>query len=406
MTEGKIRLRPGRDKPIRQRHPWIYSGAIAHAEQAVDGELVSVLDHKGRFLARGYWNSRSQIQVRILTWQDEAIDADWWRGRLQRAYELRRHLDAAQVSPAYRLAHAENDYLPGLIIDRYADWYVVQALTLFIDKRKADIVRALADVTGAKQVYERSDAPARKQEGLAPAAGCLLGGPAPATVEIYENARILVDIVHGQKTGFYLDQRDNRRMLAELVAREIKAGQGRARLLNLFSYTGGFALACGHFGALHSVNVDSSRAGLELAERNFGLNGFDPAKHGDTAELILADGFDYLRHCAREKQEFDFVVLDPPKFATSKRQLQAAARGYKDLNLNGLRLLKAGGYLLTCSCSGGISRDLFQKIVFGALADSGRQAQIVKQLGAAADHPVSLSFPQGDYLKGLLLRVF
>ena len=405
MIEGKIRLRPGRDKPIRQRHPWIYSGAIAHAEHAVDGELVSVLDHKGRFLARGYWNSRSQIQVRILTWQDEAINADWWRGRLQRACQLRQHL-AGQTQPAYRLVHAENDYLPGLVIDRYADWFVLQTLTLFMDRRKAEIVKALADATGAQHVYERGDAPARKHEGLAPAAGVLLGGPAPATVEINENARILVDIVNGQKTGYYLDQRDNRRLLAGLVAREIDNAPGPARLLNLFSYTGGFALACGHYGALRSVNVDSSRAALELAERNFALNGFDAAQHGDTAELILADGFDYLRHCARERQEFDFVALDPPKFAGSKREVQAAARGYKDLNLNGFRLVKAGGWLLTCSCSGGINRDLFQKIVFGALADSGRQAQIVKQLSAGADHPVSLAFPQGEYLKGLLLRVF
>lgn len=406
MTDGLVRLKQGREKPVRNQHPWIFSGAIAHAESAVDGGLVTVVDHRNRFLARGYWNSKSQIQVRILTWQEEPINAEWWRDKLRYASGLREtHVDVSDRA-ACRLVNAENDYLPGLIIDRYADWYVLQALTHFIDLQKPAIVKALMAVTGANNIFERSDVPARQKEGLGSSIGLLRGGPLPGTVEIEENVKFLVDIQKGHKTGFYLDQRDNRSLLAELISRYCAAKRSKPSLLNLFSYTGGFALAALQFGQLHTTNVDTSRAALELAERNFQLNGYDQAEHGDSVEFIQADGFEYLRHCLAEKQVFDFVVLDPPKFAQNKGQIRRAARGYKDINLNAIRLVKEGGYLMTFSCSGGISRDLFQKIVFGALADSGRQAQVVKQLSAAADHPVSLSFPEGEYLKGLLLRVF
>ena len=406
MAHAIVRIRRGREKPIRNRHPWIFSGAITHAENATDGALVNVLDHKGRFLARGYWNSRSQIQVRILTWQDEPIDAAWWRQKLQRALSLRHTLNLTSASSAYRLVNAESDFVPGLVIDRYADWYVLQALTIYIDNVKDLIASALADVTDAKNIYERGDVPARQKEGLPLTTGPLRGGALPKLVEIQENVRYLVDLATGHKTGFYLDQRDNRLLLANLVKRHLAQGSGTAKLLNLFSYTGGFALAAGHFDALHSVNVDASRRWLELAERNFILNRCQPSSHGEQAEFIQADGFDYIRHCAQINETFDFVVLDPPKFAASKRQVERAARGYKDLNLNALKLIKPGGYLMTFSCSGSIRRDFFRKIVFSALADSGRQAQVIAPLSAAADHPVGLSFPEGEYLKGLLLRVF
>lgn len=406
MTEGKVRIKRGREKPIRNQHPWIYSGAVSHAENAADGELVTVVDHQDRFLARGYWNSQSQIQARILSWLDEAIDAEWWRLRLSRAVSLRESQLTDAATSARRLINAENDFLPGLIIDRYADWYVLQALTRFIDNQKSAIVAALAEVTGAQHIYERSDVAARKREGLPPAVGLLRGGPLPEVVEINESVRYLVDLKRGQKTGFYLDQRGNRQLLRELVHRRCKDARDKVRLLNLFSYTGGFALAAAEFGGLHSANVDASRSALELAERNFRLNGYDESRHGESAEFIQADAFDYLHHCVREKAAFDFIVLDPPKLAQHKTQAQRAARGYKYLNLNAFKLVKAGGYLMTFSCSGAISRDLFTKIVFGALADSGRQAQIVRQLSASADHPVALTFPEGEYLKGLLLRVY
>ena len=401
-----MQIKRGREKPIRNQHPWIFSGAISRAENAADGELVTVVDHKNRFLARGCWNSQSQIQVRIMSWRDEAIDADWWRKMLARALSLRdkRLVDAEDA--AFRLVNAENDFLPGLIIDRYADWVVLQALTPYIDNQKAAIAAALVEVTGARNIYERSDVEARKREGLPLAAGLIQGGPLPDDVEIDEGSRFLVDIKRGQKTGFYLDQRDNRQLLRHLIRRRCAESGGKLRLLNLFSYSGGFALAAGNFDALHSVNVDASRRALELAERNFQLNGFDENAHGATAEFIQADAFDYLHHCVRQRERFDFIVLDPPKLAQHKSQAQRAARGYKDLNLNAFKLVEAGGYMLTFSCSGAISRDLFKKIVFGGLADSGRQAQVVRDLSASADHPVALTFPEGEYLKGLLLRVF
>ncbi len=405
MDEGAIRLKPGRDKPIRRRHPWVFSGAIAHAEDAVDGGIVRIIDHRNRFLARGCWNSQSQIQARVLSWRDEPIDAAWWRRMLSRAIDARAHLLQGE-RPACRLVNAENDFLPGLIVDRYADWLVLQALTGFVDQRKERIADALAELTGIAKIYERGDLEARSREGLPLEKGALRGGPPPATLEIESDARYLVDIANGQKTGFYLDQRDNRRVFASLVKRQLSRDAGSLRLLNLFCYTGGFAVAAGEFGRVKSVNVDSSYAALELAEANLELNGYRSARHGENAELIQADAFDYLRHCQREGEQFDMVALDPPKFARHKGQLQRAARGYKDLNLQALKVVIPGGLLLSFSCSGAVNRDLFQKIVFGALADSGREAQLLRHFGAASDHPVALSFPEGEYLKGLLLRVY
>ncbi len=405
MSEGIVRVKPGREKPIRNGHPWIFSGAIASAENASDGELVKVVDQSGRFLARGYWNSKSQIQVRLMTWQDEPIDDAWWRQRLTRAIHLRQQHFSSAAKSACRLVNAESDFLPGLIIDRYANGYVLQALTRFIDNYKADIATVLAELTGAEYIYERSDVDSRNREGLPASVGWLHGRQLPELLEIEAGGSFLVDIKRGQKTGFYLDQHDNRRILADLASRIVEAGE-TVKLLNLFSYSGGFAISAGQFGKLHSINVDASRAALELAESNFKLNGYNPAKHGETVEFIQADGFDYLHHCVSQGETFDLVVLDPPKFAQQKRQVQRAARGYKDLNLNAIKVTKAGGYLMTFSCSGAISRDLFQKIVFGALADSGRQGQIIKLLSAAVDHPVALTFPEGEYLKGLLLRIF
>ncbi len=392
MAEGKVWVRKNREKPLRQGHPWLFSGAIAHAEAAQDGELVAVYDSRDRFLARGYWNSKSQIQVRILSWRDEAIDNAWWRRMLDRAI-ARRDLPAGDS--ACRLVNAENDYLPGLIVDRYGDWLVVQALTRAIDARKEEIADALLALTGIPNIYERSDVEVRQREGLGESVGVLRGDEPPATIEIKQaGMRYLVDIRGGHKTGFYLDQRDNRRLLRELAA---DCGTG-ARLLNLFSYTGGFAIAA---DCRHAVNVDSAYAALELAEANTALNKIPAA----SAEFIQADAFDYLRHCVGAGERFDMVVLDPPKFAANRRQIQRAARGYKDLNLNAFRLVKPGGWLMTFSCSGAISRDLFQKIVFGALVDARRRAQVIRQLGAASDHPVALTFPEGEYLNGLLLRV-
>lgn len=406
MTDGRVQIKQGREKPIRNRHPWIFSGAIARAENAANSELVTVVDHHGRFLARGYWNAKSQIQVRILTWQDEPIDDAWWRRRLQGALSLRSEQEMLDENGACRLVNAESDYLPGLIIDRYADWAVLQALTLFVDRYKRQIAAALTDVCGLRNIYERSDADARAREGMEASVGLLDGQPAPELIEFVDDARYLVDFKAGHKTGFYLDQRDNRRRLAALVSQLAQSSTEPIKLLNLFSYSAAFAIAAGRIDSVRSVNVDSSRAALALAERTFALNGFRSGSDGETSEFVQADCFDYLHHLTGLGEQFDLVILDPPKFARHKRQVLKAARGYKGLNLGAFKLIKPGGYLMTFSCSAAVTRDLFQKIVFGALVDSGREAQVVQQLSASADHPVALTFPQGEYLKGLLLRVF
>ncbi len=408
MPEGRVTIKPGREKPIRNRHPWIFSGAIARAERAVDGELVTILDHKGRFLARGYWNSRSQIQVRILSWNDLPIDGDWWRQILTRAFRARAHLRQAQNdvgAAAYRLVNAENDFAPGLVIDCYGDWAVIQAQTLYIDQHKHILAGIMKEEFGWENVYERSDIDARRAEGLASAQGLLMGKSPPETIPIAELANYHVDIQRGQKTGFYLDQRSNRRILHDLIQREYSAPTDAVNLLNLFSYSGGFAFAALKCGNVRAINVDSSRAALELAERNEALNGFDNPQSCSKSEYILADAFEYLRYCQDENQRFDIIVVDPPKFAHHKGQIARATRGYKDLNLQAFKLIKPGGQMMTFSCSGAISRDLFHKVVFAASLDAGREAQVIQVLSAAEDHPVALTFPEGQYLKGLLLRV-
>lgn len=404
---ASIVIKQEREKPVRNQHPWIFSGAIDDVRgYPAPGEIVTVLSHKGVFLGRGYWNERSQIQVRVLTWQDEPIDEDWWRRALTRAIDARvlenRRQKDERDAYGYRVVNAESDYLPGLIVDRYGGWLVLQALTLGIDQQKGNIARLLSEIFAAKGipvegVYERSDVDIRKKEGLEQAKGVLLGEEPPKLISMAREALIRqVDVRRGHKTGYYLDQLHNQDLLAEFLG---KVGLlGEARLLNLFSYTGGFGLASG--GSV--VNVDSSREALELAEETYKLNNVPD----DSVELVQADVFDYLRDIASEGQQFDVVVCDPPKFAQSAQQVDKAARGYKDLNLNSFKLIKPGGYLMTFSCSGAVSRDLFQKIVFGALADTGRQAQIIQHLSAGEDHPIALTFPEGEYLKGLLLRVY
>ncbi len=402
MTQGIVTIQSGREKSIRNQHPWIFSGAIAKAHDAIPGELVTVVDHKGEFMARGYWNPKSQIQVRILTWQDETINDVWWHRMLSRAIATRETYNEfrrqTQYDEGYRVINAENDFLPGLVIDRYHDWAVLQGLTLHIDLQKNKIAQLVATIfeelnIPLQGVYERSDADIRGKEGLTAAAGVLWGAEPPEYIDMGREAlKYRVDIRKGHKTGFYLDQKHNHHILDQILVNPELA------TLNLFSFSGRFGLA----SAGKVVNVDSSHDALELARQNYRLCQFPD----DEVGFIQADCFDYLRECVKNKTLFDVVVCDPPKFAHSKQQVDKAARGYKDLNLNAFKIIKPGGYLMTFSCSGAISRDLFQKIVFGAVADSGRQAQIIQHLSAADDHPVALTFPEGEYLKGLLLRVY
>lgn len=390
-------LKKGREKPVRQRHPWVYSGAIRRIPaEFTDGDIVPVVDAKGAWLAWGYLNRRSQIQVRLLSWDpNETIDDGFWRRRLAQAIRGRRDL-ATGDTDVYRLIHAESDYLPGLTVDRYADYLVLQAGTLGVDRRKRMIAGHLRDLTGCAGVIERSDTTQRKQEGLPEASGLLAGDPPPALVEAQENSlRFLVDLKGGQKTGFYADQRANRvRVAAYCEGKEV---------LNVFSYTGAFGVYALAAGATRVTNIDASIPALELGEENLRLNGFDPDVQ---AESLAGDAFQILRDWrAADGPRFDVIILDPPKFATSKRSVERALRGYKDINLLAMGLLRPGGVLATFSCSGLIDAALFQKVIFGAALDAGRPVQILEWLHQGSDHPVAVTFPEGQYLKGLLCRV-
>ena len=400
----RVLLKPGREKPVINRHPWLFSGAIRRIEgEAADGDVVDVVSATDEWLARGYLNRRSQITVRLLTWDaEEQIDRDFWKRRLQRAIASRAALAADPETTAYRLVHAESDGLPGLVVDRYGDWLVAQFLTAGIERQKKTIIELLMGMEmkmkmkKPRGIYERSDVAVRHKEGLEPYAGLLAGQMPPPLAEVREHGhRFSVDITAGQKTGFYLDQRENRQRVAAYAAEK--------EVLNAFAYTGAFAVYTLAMGAKHVTNVESSFEALELAERNLALNGFDPDCQ---AEQIAGDVFGVLRNFRDTARQFDLIILDPPKFAQTKRQIQSATRGYKDINLLALKLLRPGGILATFSCSGLISTDLFQKVVFGAGVDAGRDVQLLEWLGQPPDHPVLLSFPQGAYLKGLICRVW
>jgi 23S rRNA (cytosine1962-C5)-methyltransferase len=394
---AQIVIRADREKPILNQHPWIFSGAISEIKgDPQPGEIVTVVTERNRFLARGYWNAKSQIQVRILSWHDEPIDDEWWARAIASSIDRR----PVASDGGTRLINAENDFIPGLIVDHYAGFLVLQALTYGIDQRKPLIAQILNDLIASRGIYERSDIDVRAKEGLKQVTGVLTGEEPPPTLVIREgDHRFHVDVRKGHKTGFYLDQAYNRSLTPHYLDTA-----NPSRLLNLFSFTGAFSLWAAPYD-VHAINVDASRDALELAEAQVALN---PSHiHPNyQSEYIQADVFDYLRDQVEEKQQYDLVICDPPKFAQNAQQIERAARGYKDLNLNSFKLVRPGGYLMTFSCSGAVTPDLFQKIVFGALADSGRTAQIVRHLHAAEDHPVALTFPEGMYLKGLLLRVY
>lgn len=390
-----ITIAPEREKPVRNRHPWIFSGAIKKMDGKPDaGGIVEIRATDGRFLARGYYNEHSQIRARLLTWdEEETITDTWWRIRLAKSIASRSQYFDRGDKAAFRLINAESDFLPGLIVDKYGDYLVLQALTLGIDIRKHMIAETLAGLVKAKGVYERSDSDARHLEGLQNVQGVLWGEEPPQHIEIEEGGvKLLIDVRTGHKTGSYLDQAENRAFVGELVKRTEAQS-----VLNVFCYTGGFGVHAAHHGA-QTTNIDSSSEALDLAEQNYDLNGLDGA-------MVEGDAFAFLRAEIEAGKQYDIIVLDPPKFAKSKQNIDRAARGYKDINLHAFRLIKSGGYLVTFSCSGAIDADLFQKIVFGAIADSGRTGQIVRWLSAGEDHPVAITFPEGAYLKGLVVRV-
>jgi 23S rRNA (cytosine1962-C5)-methyltransferase len=406
MAEPTVIIRADREKMFEKRHPWVFSGAVHSVEGSpADGDIVTLRGESGAYLARGYWNHQSQINVHVLIWDEaEVIDDDFWRSRLQRSISGRAIENIQHdrgVPNAYRLVNAESDALPGLIVDRYGEWLVIQALTLGIDRRKQMIAKLLMDLLSPGGVYERSDVDVRAKEGLPPNTGLLAGRKPPPLIEIDENGRrFLVDIYNGHKTGFYLDQRENRAVLGNWLRFDPEAMT--RTVLNCFSYTGGFTVYALDGMAERVISVDSSADVLALARRNVSLNGFT-ARDDD---FVTGDVFNVLREYRREGRQFDVIVLDPPKFAQSQRQVQTACRGYKDINLLAFQLIKSGGMLMTFSCSGLVDADLFQKVVFGALVDAKREAQILARLGAGPDHPISLTFPEAAYLKGLLCRVW
>ncbi|WP_343668842.1 class I SAM-dependent rRNA methyltransferase [Paraburkholderia heleia] len=400
-----VTLKPSKEKSLLRRHPWVYANAIDRVEgKPAPGATVIVRSADGRFLGRAAYSPHSQIRARVWSFdENEPIDHAFFKRRVQRAVADRRAM--VSNTGAVRLIFGEADGLPGLIVDYYVEdggdaaksgrgQLVCQFMAAGVEAWKEAIVAALTSATGCPNVYERSDVSIREKEGLEQITGLLAGDEPPATIVTSENGvRYHVDVRNGHKTGFYVDQRDNR-ALVQTYARE-------REVLNCFCYTGGFSLAAMKGGAKRVVSIDSSGEALATAQRNVEANGFDPAR----AAWLDADAFKTLRRLYDEGERFDLVVLDPPKFAASREHVDRAARAYKDINLTGFRLLRPGGLLFTYSCSGAIDPALFQKIVAGAAADARVDARILKRLGAGVDHPLLTAFPEGEYLKGLLLQI-
>jgi 23S rRNA (cytosine1962-C5)-methyltransferase len=385
-----VYLKHGRERPILKGHPWIFSGAIESVEGPTESVGVAdVFDCKKNWIARGLYNPKSQIRVRVLTWQKEAIDRDFFARRISQAHAFRQRY-LSDATDAYRVVNAEGDLLPGLIVDRYANFLVCQFFSAGMGLFKDAIVSTLSAIDFVKGIFERSDGRVGDEEGLEPSVGVLSGEAPPEQITITESGfKFLVDVRRGQKTGFFLDQRDNRTFLSTLTQSQT--------VLNCFSFSGAFSVYALGGGAKEVVTLDSSKPALELAEQNLELNGFGNA----AGELLKGDAFAYLKEIDKK---FDVIVLDPPSLAHRRSDIDAATGGYKFLNLHAIKHLNPGGLLLSFSCSQHLSADLFQKVVFGAAVDAGRRVSIVKRLGPPIDHPISLHHPEGDYLKGLALR--
>ena len=389
-------LKPGRDKSVLRRHPWVFSGSVSHIKGSPEpGSVVRVVDANGGFLAWGYYNDQSKIQVRLLDWnEDVRIDGPWWRQRLEDCILRRAGLAARSDLDAYRLVNAEADLLPGLVVDRYGDFLVLQALTAGLQRIKHELAEFLDVLLRPAGIYERGDSWSLALEGVDAESGRLRGEEPPDLVPIREcGHRFLVDIKQGQKTGFFLDQRLNRNAVARYA-------EGR-RVLDCFSYTGAFSVYLAAAGADSITRIEASSEAFALSEENLNLNGVASADN----ESCEGNAFELLRGFRDRAKTFDMVVLDPPKFAQSRSKVESAARGYKDINLLAMKLLLPGGILATFSCSGNVPADRFQRIVSEAATDAERQVQVLEQLAHGPDHPALLSFPESMYLKGLICRV-
>ena len=389
-------LKSGNDRSVLRRHPWIFAGSVDRLEgRARAGDTVLVMDSRGKPLARAAWSPESQIRARVWSFDPEqSIDHAFIKRAVAASVARRASHPWLAGQDGVRLIHGESDGLPGVIADRYGAMVVVQLTSAGADKWRDAIVAGLVQATGCSAVYERSDSDVRKLEGLGPVTG-LVYGEMPESLTIVENGvRMEVDVAGGHKTGFYLDQRENRQLTGRLAA-------GRD-VLNCFCYTGGFSLQALAGGATSVISIDSSGPALGTAARNMALN---PQLDASRAEWREDDVFQALRNLKAEGRKFDLIILDPPKFAPSAAHAERAARAYKDINLLGLRLLNPGGILMTYSCSGGIGLEMFQKIVASAASDVGIDARILHRLSAAPDHPVGLAVPEGEYLKGLACQV-
>lgn len=393
---GSVILKPGRERSLMRRHPWVYSGAIAEVlGKSEPGGIVSVEASNGEFLAWGSFSPSSQIRVRIWSWDlEEKISHEFLKNRLKKAIERRQFWVGPDETNAIRLIHAESDGFPGLIVDQYAETLVVQYLSSGAEYWRESIADLLLEITGVESIYERSDVAVRKLEGLLPSEGVLRGLEPPELIQIFEgDLKYWVDVRGGFKTGFYVDQRKNREIVMALAKDK--------DVLDCFSYTGGFTIAVLTGNARSVLALDRSSEALSLVTKNVELNELPQGK------LILQKGdvFQVLRELRDRARRFDLIVLDPPKFAATSSKVDRAARGYKDINLLAFKLLRPGGILVTFSCSGGISPELFQKILVGAAQDAGVDAQIMQYLRQGPDHPVALFFPEGAYLKGFVIQI-
>ncbi len=391
MKTIKLILKSGREKPILGRHPWIFSGAIDRIDDDYEvGDLVRVLSAKNQFLGTGYLNPRSQIVVRMLRFDEGPVDESFFEARIRQALDLRSRFIPPKTN-AYRLIHSEGDFLPGLTVDRYSEYLVAQFQTAGIDKWKEPILDFLEKNLKPKGIYEKDDSDVREWEGLQKRVGQLRGEEPPDYVQIEENGiPFIVDIHAGQKTGFFLDQRENRKLVSQYASEK--------RVLNLFSYTGGFSVYAAKAGAARVISVDTSERALNTCRGNFELNQLT----GPAYEFEEKDCFDYLRET---QEEFDVIIVDPPAFAKSKDHVMQASRAYKDINLWALKRMAAGGLLYTSSCSSHVDPDLFQKIIFAAAKDARRDVQILRKTSHPLDHPINVYHPEGEYLKGLFCRV-
>ena len=387
-----IRLKEGKERSALRRHPWIFDSAIAKG-RADAGETVRVESATGQFLGWAAFSPTSKIRARIWSFDEgQRIDADFFSASIARAIAARQRFDIQ--SNGVRLVHGEADGLPGLIVDRYDDTLVAQFLSSGTERFKGVIADALLAATGLSRVYERSDSGVRGLEGLTPVSGWLRGEGATGLTLREHDWQLSLDIAEGHKTGFYLDQRDSRKKFADYTRR-----LGFARVLNCYCYTGGFTVAALSGGAGHVTSIDSSGPAIERARANVALNGFDAAR----TTMLDADVNGSLRQFLKEGRRFDAIVLDPPKFAPSAAHADRAARAYKDINRLALKLLEPGGVLFTYSCSGGIGAELFHKIVASAGTDAGVDGYISERMQGAPDHPMTLAFPEGEYLKGLVV---